>query len=93
MNKNFQQLWKDFANSTDEAVAVRVLAGIVADKEGRAFVSRLGRDDAEYCIYILDRVSPELRPLPPFLRSHSLVRVSQEAISKSPPRNRLSSTR
>ena len=61
MTRNFQRLWKDVTNSTDEAMAVRTLAGILADSEGRAFALSLDRKDAEYCIDILDRVSPDFR--------------------------------
>ena len=61
MVKNFQLLWKDVTNSIDEATAVRALASIVDNKEGRTFVSGLKRKDAEHCIEILDRVSPERR--------------------------------
>ena len=57
MAKGYQQLWEDVANATDEAKAVRTLAGILADKEGRIFISRLERKDAELCIEILDHVS------------------------------------
>ena len=56
MAKNYQRLWEEVARGTDEAKSVRTLAGIVADKEGRAFISRLERKDAELCIEILDHV-------------------------------------
>ena len=62
MAKNYQQLWEDVtASSTvDEVKAVRTLAGILADKEGRVFISSLERKDAELCIEILDHVSRDL---------------------------------
>ena len=56
MAKGYQELWKDVKSATDETKAVRTLAGILADKEGRTFIPRLERKDAELCIKILDRV-------------------------------------
>ena len=50
----------DVANPTDEAQAVRSLAGILRDKEGKVFISRLDRKDAELCIEILGNVGPDL---------------------------------
>ena len=68
MTKNYQRLWKDVASTIDEAKAVRTLAEILADTEGRAFISRLERKHAELCIDILDRVSCVLHfPLSPSL--------------------------
>jgi len=64
MAKDYSQLWKTVASTSDEGEAVRTLAEIVLDKEGRAFISRLERDDAELCIEILDRVSRNPYPLP-----------------------------
>lgn len=64
MAKDFRRLWKDVTNTIDEAKAVRILAEILADKEGRAFISRLERKDAELCIEILDHVSYNLDFLP-----------------------------
>ena len=62
MAKNYRQLWEDVTTSrtVDEVKAVRTLAGIVADKEGRVFISNLEREDAELCIEILDHVSRDL---------------------------------
>ena len=57
MANDYGRLWKDVTNTTDESKAVRILAKILADKEGRAFISRLKRRDAELCIEILDSVS------------------------------------
>ena len=91
MAKGYQQLWKDVTNATDEAKAVRTLAGILANKEGRTFISRLGRKDGELCIEILDRVGCDLRLLS-FVLLDDLCRVSQGTTSK-PPRNKLSSPR
>ena len=61
MAKKFQQLWKDARSSNDEAMAIRTLADIVVDREGRAFILNLDSQDAEYCIDMLDRVSQDLR--------------------------------
>lgn len=67
MTKDHKQLWEDVTRTTDEAQAVLALSEILADKEGRAFVSRLGGVDAGLCIEILDDVSHRLRfPLSPF---------------------------
>jgi len=57
MTKDYDQLWKGVTLTTGEAQAVLALAEILADKEGRAFVSRLGGGDARLCIEILDDVS------------------------------------
>ena len=67
MTKDYEQLWKGVTHITDEAQAVRALADILADNEGRRFVSRLGGKDAELCIEILDDVSRDLHfpPSPP----------------------------
>jgi len=64
MSKDYGKLWKDIIRITDEGKAVRTLAEILADKEGRAFASRLGREDAELCIEILDHVCRDLYLLP-----------------------------
>ena len=53
---DYQRLWKEVTSAIDEAKAVRTLAEILAEKEGRKFISRLERRDAELCIEILDHV-------------------------------------
>ena len=66
--KDFQWLWKDVTSAEDEAGAIRALAEILIEKEGRAFISRLDREDAKFCIELLDRVSCDsclLPSLPP----------------------------
>ena len=65
--KDYQQLWKDITSTSDKSKAVRTLADILLDKEGRSFISNLERKDAELCIEILDHVSrdPYLLPSPP----------------------------
>ena len=75
MAKDFQRLWKDVTDSIDETMAVRALADILTEKDGRTFVSNLSRKDAEYCIDILDRVSRDLSPQSSFWSSNGLVRV------------------
>ena len=92
MAKDYQRLWKDVIDSTGETMAVRALADILADKEGRTFVLSLSRKDAEFCIDILDRVSRDLRPQHSFGFSNGSVRVSQETISEPSPRSRLSTS-
>ena len=77
MAKDYQRLWKAVISTTDEAKAIRTLANILADKEGRTFISRLDRTGAELCIEILDHVGREPRsPLP---NSDRLVRASHSA--------------
>ena len=64
MAKDYPQLWKDVTSARDERKAVRILAEILADREGRTFIRTLKRADAELCIEILDHVSLSLiRPI------------------------------
>jgi hypothetical protein len=67
MAKSYQRLWKDFTNASSEAKAVRALAEILTDKEGRTFISNLELRDAELCIEILDRVGHHLDLDPSFI--------------------------
>ena len=67
MAKDYQRLWKDVTSTSDEKKAVRTLAGILVDREGRSFISNLLRKDAELCIEILDRVSRAPRQRPSFV--------------------------
>jgi len=60
MIKDHRLLWEAAANATDTAQAVQILAESLVDKEGRVFISRLGSEDAEPCIEILDNVSYNL---------------------------------
>ncbi|KAF9789222.1 kinase-like domain-containing protein [Thelephora terrestris] len=55
MARDFERLWEDVTAANDEAGAVRALAEILAEKEGRDFISHLYRGDAVFCIDILDR--------------------------------------
>ena len=64
MAKDYRQLWQAVTGASDEDTAVRTLAEIVLDKRGRLFILELGRNDAELCIEILDRVSHHLYLLP-----------------------------
>ena len=91
MAKYYQRLWKDVTRAIDEANAVRTLTEILADEEGRAFVSRLERKDAKSCIEILDRVSRDLYLLSSSTVSDGLVRALQSTTSTL-PRSRLSSS-
>jgi len=77
MAKDYQRLWKDVTSANDEGEAVRTLARIVLDREGRAFISSLERVDAKLCIEILDRVSRDLYPFPSFAVSDGFFRASQ----------------
>ena len=65
MAKDFQRLWKDVTGAEDEAAAVRALAEILVQKDGRAFVSRLENKYTDFCIDLLDRVSHDLHTQPP----------------------------
>ena len=58
--QHYQRLWKGVTNTSDEGKAIRTLADILLDKEGRTFISNLERKDAGLCIEILDLVSPDL---------------------------------
>ena len=60
MANEYQRLWMDVANPTDEAQAIRSLAEILSNKEGKIFISRLDRKDAELCVEILGDVGPDL---------------------------------
>jgi len=64
MSKDYGKLWKDVTGTIDEGKAVRTLAEILVDKDGRAFISRLGREDAMLCMEILDHVSRDLYLIP-----------------------------
>jgi len=60
MTGDYQRLWEGATSATDEAQAVRALAGVLANKDGRAHVSHLDSSDAERCIEILSNVSRDL---------------------------------
>ena len=90
MKKDYQRLWGDVTNAVGEAKAVRALAKIVVNKDGRAFISGLGREEAELCIEVLDYVSCDLRLCPSNVLDR-LVRASQSTSSK-PTREVLSSS-
>lgn len=64
MAKDYRQLWKVVTSASDEGKAVRTLAEIVLDKEGRSFILKLEHDDAELCMKVLDYVSRHSYPLP-----------------------------
>jgi len=67
MTKDYQQLWEDVTNATNEATAVQTLAEIVVDSDGRAFTLGLESEDVAMCIETLDHVgcSRGLPPSPP----------------------------
>ena len=92
MAKDFQGLWKDVTGAEDEAAAIRALAEILVEKDGRAFVSRLELKYTEFCIDVLDRVSHDSRISSFFAVSNDLARASQDKISK-PQRDGLSLSR
>jgi len=87
MAKDYVRLWKDVASTTDEGKAVRKLAEVLVDKEGRTFMSSLECKDAELCIEILDNVGrnshlPPLRHLRLFhqgIAEHKLKTVEKQA--------------
>jgi len=83
MTGNYQPLWKDVTSANDEGEAVRTLmAGIVLDREGRAFISSLERVDPRLCVEILDHVSRDLYLFPSFVVSGSFFRASQSTTSE-----------
>jgi len=65
MAKDYRRLWGDVTSTNDEGKAVRTLADILLDSEGRVFILRLACKDAELCIEILNHVSPDPYLLPP----------------------------
>jgi hypothetical protein len=91
MAKDYKRLWAHVTGTTDESEAVRTLTEILADRDGRVFISRLERKEAELCIDILDHVSRDLDLLS-FTLSGGFIRASQSTDS-NPPRNRLSPSR
>ena len=69
MAKDYPRLWRDVTSASDEDNAVRTLAEILVDREGRTFIGNSERGDAELCIEILDYVSlslthPSISPVP-----------------------------
>ena len=64
MAKDYRRLWKGVTSTSDEGKAVRTLAEILLDKEGRTFISNLKRKDAQLCMEIFDHVSRDPSPLP-----------------------------
>ena len=63
MGNDYRQLWEGVTNATGQSEAVRALAKIVVDKQGRVFVSSLEREEAELCVKILDDVSRDALPI------------------------------
>jgi len=82
MAKDYGRLWEETTRTTDEGKAVRILAEILVDKEGRTFILNLERKDAELCIEILDYVSRDPHLLPSFAISDDFARVSQGTNSR-----------
>ena len=87
MTKNYGQLWKNVTTASDDIEAVRNLAEILIDKEGRVFASNLGRSDAELCIEILDYVRRDNIYHLSFVISNGRIRLSRSTTSGL-PRNR-----
>jgi hypothetical protein len=87
MAKDYRRLWEDITSTSDEGKAVRTLAEIVLDEEGRSFISNLQRKDAELCIEVLDLVSrdpyllpsPRLRWFRQSLAEHNLKTAEKQA--------------
>jgi len=57
MTNDYQPLWLAATNATDKAQAAQILAKILADKDGEAFVLGLDSENVESCIEMLDHVS------------------------------------
>lgn len=68
--KDYRRFWDDITSTSEESKAVRTPADILSDNKGRSLVSGLERKDAELCVEILGRVSPNPYPVPSFLVSH-----------------------
>ena len=64
MTKRYQQLWGGVTTTADETQTVRALAEILANREGRVFISCLNSQDVGLCIETLDNVSRNLHLLP-----------------------------
>ena len=60
MIKDYQKLWKGVTIATNEAQAIKTLAEILSDKEGKVVISRLDSGDAKLCIEILGNVSCDI---------------------------------
>ena len=58
--KDYRRLWKEITSTSDEGKAVRTLAEVLLDEEGRKFVLDLERKDAELCIEILYHVGRDM---------------------------------
>ena len=57
MSKDCERLWKKVMKANDEGNAIQILLEILSDKEGRDFITNLEKEDAKFCIEILDDVS------------------------------------
>lgn len=78
MVKDYRQLWDGALNATAEAESVSTVLEILADKEGRTFISSLDSKYAELCIEYLDQVSSNLQlPFPPPQATSSGSRTAQ----------------
>jgi len=73
MTDYYQQIWTGIANATEEAQAIQALAGVVAEKDGQVFISRLDGKDAVSCVRILYQVRNGSNS--PFSHSDGLVRA------------------
>ena len=84
------ELWGWVVRTISEVDSIQILAKILAQKEGRSFISNLACKNAKLCIEILDRVSHDLYLLPPAI-SDDFIRASESTTSEL-QRNRLSSS-
>ena len=64
MSKDYGRLWKKVIKANDEGNAIQILLEILSDKEGRNFITNLEKEDAKWCIEILDNVSRNPHPPP-----------------------------
>jgi len=88
MTEYYPQIWTGIANETEEMQAIQALAGVVAEKDGRVFISRLDGKDAVSCVRILYQVRNNSNSS--FSHSDGLARASP-VTSSNPPRSKLSS--
>ena len=68
MSKDYGRLWNKAIKANNESDTIRILLEILSDKEGRIFITNLeDKEDAKWCIEVLDYVSRNLHPphLPP----------------------------
>jgi len=84
MGKDYQRLWVDATSAADRVQGARALAEILADKDGKVFVLRLGGENVELCVEILGDVSsnPRLPPSQPQTVSQGIAEYNLKPAEK-----------